>query len=83
MPASGLTGGRLAAGASGPSRTYDHLTRIRAEFDQMPGMQLTLQQAQRLFGVDATTCRRLLDELVDARFLRSTNEGRFARNDVP
>src|SRR3954466_10261828 len=30
--------------------------RIRAEFDEMPGLNLTLQQAARLFGIDPARC---------------------------
>ena len=41
----------------------------------MPGLQLTLVQAQRLFGLDPAACRQVIDSLVDASFLRWTASG--------
>ena len=49
--------------------------RIRGEFREMPGLQLTLTQAQRLFGLDAAACRHVIDALVEASFLRWTPSG--------
>jgi hypothetical protein len=49
--------------------------RIRGEFREMPGMQLTITQAQRLFGLDAAACRHVIDALVEASFLRWTPSG--------
>src|SRR5262245_21451416 len=40
------------------------LKRIRAEYLEMPGLRLTLEQAQRLCGVERTLCKAVLDELV-------------------
>ncbi len=50
------------------------LKRVRAEFDEMPGLCLTRPQAQRLFGIDEGTCDVLLQILVEVGFLRV---GRF------
>jgi hypothetical protein len=49
--------------------------RIRGEFREMPGLQLTLDQAQRLFGLDKAACRHVIDTLVEASFLRWTESG--------
>ena len=49
--------------------------RIRGEFREMPGLQLTLDQAQRLFGLDKAACRHVIDTLVEASFLRWTASG--------
>jgi len=49
--------------------------RIRGEFREMPGLQLTLAQAQRLFGLDSAACRQVIEMLVDASFLRWTASG--------
>ena len=49
--------------------------RIRGEFREMPGLQLTLDQAQRLFGLDPASCRHVIDTLVEASFLRWTASG--------
>jgi hypothetical protein len=35
----------------------------------MPGLRLTVAQAQRLFGLDAATCEQVIDALVNAAFL--------------
>ena len=45
-------------------------TRCRAEYREMPGLQLTVDQAARLFGVNVVDSRRLLDALVEGGFLR-------------
>jgi len=49
--------------------------RIRGEFREMPGLQLTPDQAQRLFGLDPAACRHVVDTLVEASFLRWTASG--------
>lgn len=54
------------------------LSRIRGEYLEMPGMRLTLQQAQRLCGIEPTVCRRVLDTLVAERFLRES-DGKYVR----
>jgi hypothetical protein len=51
------------------------IDRIRGEFREMPGLQLTLAQAQRLFGLDPAACRHVIDALVAASFLRWTASG--------
>ena len=40
------------------------LSRIRAEYQEMPGMRLTLPQAARLFDLDMTHCAKALATLV-------------------
>jgi len=56
------------------------LRRIRAEYLEMPGLRLTPEQAQRLCGADRTLCKRVLDELVEARFLYVKPDGSYARS---
>ncbi|MQA29812.1 MAG: hypothetical protein GEU82_08235 [Luteitalea sp.] len=53
--------------------------RIRAEYLEMPGMRLTLQQVQRLSGFDTSICAPVLDSLVQARFLDVGSDGSYAR----
>ena len=55
------------------------LERVRAEFLEMPGLRLTLEQAQRLCGVEPTLCKAVLDALVDAKFLCVKSNGTYAR----
>jgi hypothetical protein len=58
----------------------DRLERlVHAEFREMPGLRLTRQQAQRLWGLDQTTCVQLLAALVDSGFLTIMPDGRYAR----
>ena len=40
--------------------------RIRAEYDEMPGMRLTLAQAARLFNLERVRCEEVLRTLVSA-----------------
>jgi hypothetical protein len=47
--------------------------RIRAEFDEMPGLKLTLRQASRLFNVDVLTCERVMGQLMAAGELDITD----------
>ena len=53
------------------------MKRVRAEYREMPGLCLTVQQASRLWQIDATTCARMLDVLVAERFLKRTPAGAF------
>ena len=43
--------------------------RIRAEFDELPGMCLTLEQVTRLLGADNRTCTEALNALLLAGYL--------------
>ena len=51
--------------------------RVRADFLEMPGLCLTFDQAQRLWGLESRTCESLLNSLIDSRFLRRTDRGLF------
>jgi hypothetical protein len=53
--------------------------RVRGEFLEMPGLQLTMPQAVRLWGLDPEACRAVIDALVDAAFLRWTPAGTIVR----
>jgi hypothetical protein len=56
--------------------------RIRAEFQEMPGVSLTLAQARRLFGIPLDACNRILNQLADEGMLRRRLDGSFGRSDV-
>jgi hypothetical protein len=45
------------------------MRRVRADFLEMPGLQLTLPQAARLWSYDAGFCLDVLATLVETRFL--------------
>jgi hypothetical protein len=55
------------------------LRRICSEYLEMPGLRLTLKQAQRLWGLDEATCVSALRFLVDARFLRRVGNDVYVR----
>lgn len=53
--------------------------RVRAEFEEMPGMTLTLPQAERLFGLDQRLLQTIIERLVLTSYLRRMDNGAFAR----
>ena len=55
------------------------LDRIRAEYLEMPGMTLRLEQVARLCGIDRSACQAVLEALVEAKFLSVTSNGAYAR----
>ena len=55
--------------------------RVLAEFNEMPGLALTVSQASRLFGIDQDVCRVILDTLVDMAYLRQTSAGMIIRGE--
>jgi len=57
--------------------------RILAEFDDMPGMSLSLQQAGRFLGVDASACARILAALTREGLLHRTASLQFVRTELP
>jgi hypothetical protein len=56
------------------------LRRARADFLEMPGLQITAWQAARLWACDQRVCDDVLATLVRARFLIEVG-GRFVRAD--
>jgi hypothetical protein len=59
--------------------------RVRGEFVEMPGLELTLPQAVRLWTLGADDCRFVIDALVDAGFLKWTTRRTIVRTgrDLP
>jgi hypothetical protein len=47
--------------------------RARADFVEMPGLELTLPQAVRLWNLGIDDCRRVLDALAEAGFVKWTH----------
>ena len=56
------------------------LDRIRGEYLEMPGLRLTLPQAQRLWGLPGDVCEYALTRLIDDGFLRRTCDGAFVQH---
>jgi hypothetical protein len=65
-----------SATCSPPSPLLD---RVRGEYLEMPGLRLTLPQAQRLFGLDSVSCALVLETLAREHFLSIGRDGRFAK----
>jgi hypothetical protein len=55
------------------------LNRIRGEFIEMPGLRLRVEQAQRLWNLDRTSCEVLLLSLVEAKFLHRGHDDAYGR----
>jgi CRP-like cAMP-binding protein len=63
-----------------PADHYAHLVRrIQGEYQEMPGLRLTFAQACRLWGLDRSTCSRVLDNLVAAGFVVVSERGLYVR----
>ena len=62
-----------------PLPLEDICRRIRGEYIEMPGLRLTVTQAQRLWGLDRTVCETVLSALVDVEFLIRNRDGTFVR----
>ena len=59
------------------------LRRIYREFEEMPGMSLTLTQATVLFGVPRDAGSRILMRLAEQRVLRLRSDGRYVLRTDP
>jgi hypothetical protein len=57
------------------------VARIKSEFNESPGMCLTLRQGARLWGIPPEECARVVDRLVQEDFLRWTRNGELVRSE--
>ena len=55
------------------------IDRARSEFIEMPGLLLTSDEACRLWRLDRSTCRRILERLAKSGFLSRTRRGAYLR----
>ena len=55
------------------------VTRVRAEFEEMPCLRVTLDQARLLFGLTAQTSEWVLSRLADDGFLVQAGSGEYVR----
>jgi hypothetical protein len=55
---------------------------IRKEYQELPGLALTLPQAARLWNTDLRTCEAAFEALISACFLKLRTDGRYARRDA-
>lgn len=62
--------------------SYDWVRLVRAEYLEIPGLNLTKHQVQRLWGLEPAVCDTVLTTLVNMRFLRRTCNDAYVRADV-
>jgi hypothetical protein len=55
--------------------------RVRAEYREMPGLNLTREQARCLWGLDLECCDQVLAHLVETGFLSRTRDDTYVRAD--
>src|SRR5438105_14958854 len=55
----------------------DVIQRVVAEYREMPGLRLTVEQVGRLCGIERAICQRVLDALVGATILRVTSHAHY------
>jgi Fic family protein len=61
-----------------PDTILQKLTqRIREEFEEAPGLTLTVAEAARFWGLDEMTCRQVLGRLRASGFLVKDGERRY------
>lgn len=58
----------------------DLVSRAEGEYREMPGMCVTPKQAQRLWGLDSTTCELVLATLVEHGVVRQTHGGMYVKS---
>ena len=51
--------------------------RIREEFEEAPGLRVSLREASRFWGLDETTCDVVLEQLRTVGFLARDGDGRY------
>jgi len=66
-------------GTSHHTPSFELVMRAMREFDELPTLRLTLDQAARLLSVDHDTCKEALDSLVEGHLLLRDRAGRYAR----
>ena len=60
-------------------RIENLVMRIESEFLDDPELRLTVDEAQRRFGVDGITCEAILETLVDSTVLFKTSDRVYGR----
>jgi hypothetical protein len=56
------------------------LARVRCEFLEMPGLQLTARQAAKFWNLEHETACALLDTLVGLKFLTKNKLGAYVKS---
>lgn len=53
------------------------IQRIREEFEESPGLRLTVDEGARFWGLDARTCEQVLGHLFAVGFLSRGSDQRY------
>jgi hypothetical protein len=53
--------------------------RIREEFEEAPGLRVTVSEAARFWGLDEQTCEQVLVHLFATRFLTRGDDRRYGQ----
>jgi hypothetical protein len=72
---------READPVTAQARLDDRTLLVRGEYLRIPGLHLTRSQVQCWWDLDADTCDKLLDALVETQFLERTCADGFVRVD--
>jgi hypothetical protein len=59
------------------------IRRVRAEFEEMPCLRVTLAEASALFGLGGGVCSWVLGRLEAEGFLTRTPRGQYVRHTPP
>ena len=57
------------------SRWVSIMQRVRIEYEEMPGLSVTVAQASRLWNIDASIAREVLNAMVDVGYLSAGARG--------
>ena len=66
---------RFRGVAEGELPRFELVNRVLGSYWERPGLNLTLAQAARLFGVPSRTCEVVFNDLVRARLLHRSSDG--------
>ena len=58
-----------------PSRWVTIMQRVRTEYEEMPGLSVTVAQASQLWNIDPSTAREVLNAMVDVGYLSAGPRG--------
>jgi hypothetical protein len=70
---------RLPVLRSNAMEIHALVDRVKAEFNEMPGLRLTVPQATRLWGLERAQCVSVVDALIRSSFLRWGHGGTIVR----
>jgi hypothetical protein len=61
------------------TQVQDAVQLLQMEYHEMPDLELTPRQAQRLFNLPSELCERALSTLTSSGFLFQTGDGSYVR----